>query len=188
MRQRSQHRYRLCSAVLLASALCRPAWALDPAKPLARCSLETWRARDGLPGPWVRALAQTPDGHLWVATYGGLARYDGARFSAFGSTRAFPTASDIAGLAVAPDGRLWIMPSNGDPLCVRGEELEKCLPSGARLPPGARLGALLPEADGGVWMATRDELYHFTGGRLVKVGWTFGRVSAIVRDRLGLWL
>ena len=65
-------------AALCLAALVRPAHALDPAKALSRCSLQVWHAREGLPGPWVRAIAQTPDGYLWVATYGGLARFDGA--------------------------------------------------------------------------------------------------------------
>jgi signal transduction histidine kinase/ligand-binding sensor domain-containing protein len=185
---------------LLAVALARPVRALDPGKPLAQCALAIWRARDGLPGPWVRAISQTPDGYLWVATYGGLARYDGARFVHIGSTRVFPTANDIVNLAVAPDGRLWIVPSNGPPLCPRGDEVEPCLPANVRLPAGSRLSAVLPEAGGSAWLATRDELFHFVGGQLVRLGsmterpnarppqLPFGRVAAFHRDQRGLWL
>src|ERR1700722_9301025 len=35
---------------------------------------------DGLPTPMVMAFAEDGDGFLWVATQGGLARWDGYRF------------------------------------------------------------------------------------------------------------
>src|SRR5258708_5937822 len=39
-----------------------------------------WRTQDGLPESRIRAIAQTPDGYLWIGTPGGLARFDGVRF------------------------------------------------------------------------------------------------------------
>ena len=39
-----------------------------------------WTSRDGLPHDQINALAQTPDGLLWVGTYEGLARFDGMAF------------------------------------------------------------------------------------------------------------
>ena len=39
-----------------------------------------WRTQDGLPENRIRAIAQTPDGYLWVGTSSGLARFDGVRF------------------------------------------------------------------------------------------------------------
>ena len=60
----------------------RPAFALDPDKGLSACTVQVWHVRDGLPGAWVRALAQTPDGYLWIATANGLARHDGATIEA----------------------------------------------------------------------------------------------------------
>jgi signal transduction histidine kinase/ligand-binding sensor domain-containing protein len=170
------HRPALVAGVVLSGLLlARSAGAIDPEKPLGQCALLAWRARDGLPGPWVRALAQTPDGYLWVATYGGIARYDGARFVPIGSAHLFPAANDIADLTVAPDGRLWISPSNGPPLCPRGDELEPCLPNGVHLPANARLAAILPEGDGSAWIATRDELFHLIAGRLARAGGMTGR-------------
>ena len=35
----------------------------------------------GLPGNQVNDIEQTADGYLWVATNGGLARFDGHRFT-----------------------------------------------------------------------------------------------------------
>src|SRR6266404_9805345 len=38
-----------------------------------------WQSDEGLPDNSVVGVAQTPDGYLWVATAGGLMRFDGAR-------------------------------------------------------------------------------------------------------------
>lgn len=69
-----------------------------------------WTAEDGLPQNRISALAQTPDGYLWVGTWFGLARFDGVRFVVFNSanTPEFRKES-ITALAVdRGDGALWI--------------------------------------------------------------------------------
>jgi signal transduction histidine kinase/ligand-binding sensor domain-containing protein len=71
--------------------------------------INVWTADDGLPASSVTALAQTPDGFLWVGTYNGLARFDGVRFKSF-----FPASTPeltqprIQALAVDTMGTLWI--------------------------------------------------------------------------------
>ncbi len=40
-----------------------------------------WEVADGLPQSTVRAVEQTSDGFVWVATEGGVARFDGAEFT-----------------------------------------------------------------------------------------------------------
>jgi signal transduction histidine kinase/ligand-binding sensor domain-containing protein len=42
--------------------------------------IDLWTSDDGLPDTSVGAIAQTPDGYLWIGTYNGLARFDGVRF------------------------------------------------------------------------------------------------------------
>ena len=46
-------------------------------------AVSRWEMKDGLPLNKVRAIAQTPDGYLWVGTFNGLARFDGVRFKVF---------------------------------------------------------------------------------------------------------
>jgi len=45
--------------------------------------IDVWTADKGLPSSSVTAITQTPDGYLWVGTYNGLVRFDGARFVTF---------------------------------------------------------------------------------------------------------
>jgi ligand-binding sensor domain-containing protein/AraC-like DNA-binding protein len=43
--------------------------------------MDRWEIAHGLPSNKIRAVTQTPDGYLWIATSKGLVRYDGIKFS-----------------------------------------------------------------------------------------------------------
>jgi signal transduction histidine kinase/ligand-binding sensor domain-containing protein len=77
-------------------------------------SLKAWQTGEGLPQDSVTSIVQTPDGYLWVATFNGLARFDGARFTVFdeGNTPALQS-SRLVRLDVGYDGRLWIINEQG---------------------------------------------------------------------------
>jgi signal transduction histidine kinase/ligand-binding sensor domain-containing protein len=58
----------------------------------------------------VLSVAQTPDGYLWLATFGGLARFDGARFTVFdASTVPGLPANRLTRLHADPAGGLWVV-------------------------------------------------------------------------------
>lgn len=48
-------------------------------------TIQQWKTDDGLPQNSVNAIYQTKDGYLWLATFGGLVRFDGVRFVTFSS-------------------------------------------------------------------------------------------------------
>ena len=48
-----------------------------------RYAADFWRQSQGLPQNSVYSLAQTSDGYIWVGTKGGVARFDGVRFTTF---------------------------------------------------------------------------------------------------------
>ncbi len=74
-----------------------------------------WRADDGLPDSSVVALAQTPDGYLWVGTrHGGVARFDGVHFQTFDLHNTPALSSDeVIRMLVDTNGTLWINTANG---------------------------------------------------------------------------
>jgi len=49
----------------------------------SQIAIDIWTADDGLPQNITRAVCQTPDGYLWIATFDGLVRFDGVRFTTF---------------------------------------------------------------------------------------------------------
>jgi signal transduction histidine kinase/ligand-binding sensor domain-containing protein len=49
----------------------------------AQYRFDHWTADNGLPQNSVRDIVQTQDGYLWLATFDGLVRFDGVRFTVF---------------------------------------------------------------------------------------------------------
>jgi signal transduction histidine kinase/ligand-binding sensor domain-containing protein len=49
----------------------------------AQYRFDHWTADNGLPQNSVRGIVQTQDGYLWLATFDGLVRFDGVRFTVF---------------------------------------------------------------------------------------------------------
>jgi diguanylate cyclase (GGDEF)-like protein len=45
---------------------------------------ETWTTRNGLPHNTINSINQSSDGYLWIATWEGLARFNGRQFEVFG--------------------------------------------------------------------------------------------------------
>src|SRR3982074_3399773 len=104
----------------LASVPSGQAARLDSELPPPAYVSRIWRTQDGLPENRIRAIAQTPDGYLWIGTSGGLARFDGVRcvVSALSNPPAM-TGDDISALSVARDGSLWAATDGGGLLHYR---------------------------------------------------------------------
>src|SRR5258708_1744491 len=61
-------------------ALCLPALASD--RTIAQFIHKAWVQKDGAPAS-IKAITQTSDGYLWLASVQGLYRFDGAQFVRF---------------------------------------------------------------------------------------------------------
>jgi signal transduction histidine kinase/ligand-binding sensor domain-containing protein len=86
------------------------AQALDPNLLLSQYMRERWGSDKGFNGGSVTALAQTPDGYLWIGTEKSLIRFDGFSFRTF--SQATPTTFSIGpvqALASDAQGNLWIL-------------------------------------------------------------------------------
>ncbi len=70
--------------------------------------------RNGMPDTQVSAVAQTPDGFLWLGTRRGVVRYDGLSFTSYTpSTEPQIPSTGINALVAEPDGKLWISTDKG---------------------------------------------------------------------------
>src|SRR5262245_8916221 len=84
-------------------------------------SHRVWRSVDGLPEDYAQALAQTPDGYLWIGTSGGLVRFDGTRFTTFNHSNEAAFRDDsVYSLHTSADGTLWIGSEGGGLIRYRG--------------------------------------------------------------------
>lgn len=150
-----------------------------------------WSMLEGAPAD-VWALAQTPDGYLWLGTGTGLYRFDGMQFEHFEPPRERPFASNnITALGVAPDGALWIGFLLGGVSVLRDGDLRHhSVEDGA---PGGMVLAFEHDADGATWVASRDGFRRYDGHRWESVGegWGYpdGRAESLLRDSRGvLWV
>src|SRR4030095_9097614 len=82
--------------------------ALDPKRELSQFGVEVWLTENGLPQNTVHAITQTKNGYVWIATEGGLARYDGINFRIFDrqNTPELPS-NYIRALMEDRQGNLW---------------------------------------------------------------------------------
>jgi len=133
-------------------------WAGESAPPVPKYVSRTWRTQDGLPESRIRALAQTPDGYLWVGTPGGLARFDGVRFVVYSrfNTPAM-TDDNIRALSIGRDGSLWIATDGGGLLQYQGGRFRSFGPKEGLA--NEFVGAVLEDQKAQVWAATNRGLY-----------------------------
>lgn len=105
-------RLRIHAAALVAGVLlgaCTSAIALNPSLDVIQYAHTAWTTRDGFVKGNIYAIAQTPDGYLWLGTEFGLFRFDGVR-----SVHWEPPAGEslpdqnINALLAGRDGTLWI--------------------------------------------------------------------------------
>lgn len=100
---------RCIGCFLLCVALAKEtAFGLDPQRAVTQYVLDVWRKENGLPHNSIRSILQTRDGYIWLATMGGLVRFDGYRCTIFNNrnTEAIKNNSMLA-LVEDPDGVLW---------------------------------------------------------------------------------
>jgi len=171
------------SAALLAAILSAQSHAegidlRDPRQALTQYKIDLWQTEQGLPLNTVQALLQTRDGYLWVGTGGGLARFDGVRFTTFESAEVPQIVSRaIFGLMEDADGTLWIGHSEGAAR-YRNGRFEAAF--GKEVTDGRRVWGFAQQRDGTVWAATENGLVRWKSG-VTKV---YRRSDGLPTDRL----
>ncbi|HUL11770.1 MAG TPA: two-component regulator propeller domain-containing protein, partial [Methylococcaceae bacterium] len=93
---------------------CLPAFALNPALDIDQYAHKTWAIREGFSKGVINAIAQTPDGYLWLGTEFGLLRFDGIQAVPWSppGPQVLP-GSFVRALFAARDGTLWIGTQTG---------------------------------------------------------------------------
>jgi signal transduction histidine kinase/ligand-binding sensor domain-containing protein/DNA-binding response OmpR family regulator len=158
---------------------------------------EVFSTDDGLPVAGIGQSLQTRDGFLWLATFDGLARFDGARFEVFDSERVPALGSNrIFDLREARDGTLWIRSEQGHLVRYTDGAFNACpQASGGRadcsLTQAGAPGYTLLEADaaGALWARGPGGAYRVEGHGLRAVSSTDAAAAPVhdpVRNRRAL--
>jgi signal transduction histidine kinase/ligand-binding sensor domain-containing protein len=117
-----------CIFVCLCASLCftdGTAVALNPEQKITQYSLTQWGHRDGLPSTAIYAIAQTPDGFLWLGTSDGLVRFDGLRFVPVPFSKTGDMAfGRVQALKVDRTGVTWIGTETGNLVRMEGRSMK----------------------------------------------------------------
>jgi len=159
-----------------------------PSKPLSDYSAHIWKMEDGLPQNNIEALAQTPDGYIWIGTREGLTRFDGVRFTTF-TTRDTPAlaSNDIRELLADRSGRLWILAGNAV-TCLSGGEFIRIALNNVT---GETVQCIWLGEDANVMAASTHTILRFDGYSMrpvARIGADVGLQGNIAHDARGrIW-
>jgi ligand-binding sensor domain-containing protein/signal transduction histidine kinase len=132
--------------------------ALNPRTSFAEYVATTWTHKDGLRSTFIRSIAQTSDGYIWLGTTDGLFRFDGVRFIQWHTKEQYGLGV-VNALRALRDGSLLVGTEAGIVGRVRGENL-------VSVRSGAAVRGVLEDRDGVVWVATEDRLLKYPGAQL----------------------
>ena len=157
--------YLMLYPLLLAISLSNSAVvaAAEPAIKLSNYFQESWTTRDGLPHNTINSISQSDDGYLWVATWEGLARFNGRHFAVLGrgEETGLPD-SGIRALNHDRDGALLVVGS-------RGGFVRRSMAGWQHWPQlNVLLNAVQPDQRGGYWLASEGQglfYQHADGSR-----------------------
>ena len=166
------------------------ALAVDPSLRISQYAHTRWTVREGAFRDSIGAIAQTPDGYLWLGTQFGLLRFDGVRYVSWEPPPGQHLPSiNIRSLFSASDGRLWIGTRLG---------LASWKDGTLTLHPEVtgHVGSMLEDRNGTVWAGTRYPppgklcAFRTDGVQCYGEKGEFGaRASSVYEDRAGnLWV
>jgi signal transduction histidine kinase/ligand-binding sensor domain-containing protein len=145
--------------LVLGPCCCLPAFSATVR--LSEYQKQEWQVEDGLPQSELRAITQVPRGRLLIATYGGVASFDGLRFSPIRVDAKDPAASEpVNSLLLSRSGDLWI--GTDDRGIIRqtaGTAVNVSEQAGFYQ---ERIRGLFEDATGTIWAATHDGIERIT--------------------------
>lgn len=155
--------------LLCASALLGPHTlpALDPNQAIGQYIATRWDSRSSFPGGTINAIAQTPDGYLWIAAENGLVRFDGIAFRLLehANTPSLPP-GQVLGLVVDSEGVLWVRMESPLLFRYRGGTFEQMYRVES---PERGATAITSGARGGVLIAPPDGPLRYSAGKFTPI-------------------
>ncbi|MFN8179875.1 MAG: C25 family cysteine peptidase [bacterium] len=137
---------------------------------------------------YLNGVAVGPDGRSWVATYFGVAAFDGARFTSWGAADGLPS-EQVLCVDVAPDGSAWAGTSDGVARWDGASWRAWGTPDGV---PGVNVLCVDAASADDAWIGTNDGLAHWDGTRWrswrAADGLPNGLVTSLARDGSALWI
>lgn len=171
-------------------------FGLDPKKSLSQYLLESWKKDKGLPQNSVFAITQTHEGYLWLATYEGIARFDGVSFETY-TNENLPALKSNSAWVLHEDQYhyLWIA-TNGGGLTQYKNGKASTLTDKDGLPSNVILALAESKTQNTLWIGTTQGLvaYHTKEKRIIRKydktdGLSSNQIQSLTLDTEGnLWI
>ncbi|WP_158607186.1 two-component regulator propeller domain-containing protein [Pontibacter oryzae] len=133
--------------------------------PAQQYNIRSWAMEQGLPQGQVVAIQQDAKGYLWLATRGGLSRFNGIEFKTYTKSDGLGS-NNIATLFLDSRQRLWIGTSDAGLVQHNGVSFKKY---------GRKQGleastvtAIAEDKTGKLWLATDNGIYTLVKNQLLK--------------------
>ena len=127
-----------------------------------------WTTDDGLPQNAVNAILQTRDGHLWLATFDGLVRFDGLQFTVFnkGNSRGIGS-NRFDRLFEDRQGALWAVTGEGLLVKYQAGVFTTYTPKEGLLPWALSQMELEEDEAGNFQVVSREGIVKWKDGRFI---------------------
>ena len=124
--------------------------------------IDNWQSSDGLLRNDIRAIVQTRDGYLWVASSAGVSRFDGIHFTHFTPANTPNMARHtIQCLHEDSRGRLWIGTAEGDLVYYSLGRFTK-----VAKPSSGEINCIAEGVDGRIWVGAGNGLCYVEEGQV----------------------
>ena len=105
---------KICLALLCLSSLFIGSLAKSLQLPASELHLRQITVRDGLPSAYINKILQRHDGFIWIASKGGLSRFDGKNFNNYQmSADGGVISNDVLSLLEDKQQQLWVGTARG---------------------------------------------------------------------------
>ncbi len=141
----------------------KPAAAPAPAITMHHSS---WTARNGAP-TIIFAMAQSPDGWLWLGASTGLFRFDGVKFERYAPRSGSLDSPGISALLAQPDGGLWIGYRSGGMALLKDGALRHYGQADGL--PLSSPQLIRRDSRGRVWISSNSGVFYLNGARWEKM-------------------
>jgi diguanylate cyclase (GGDEF)-like protein len=142
-------------------------FAIDPTKTLSQHMVTTWTEKEGLPTNTIIDIIQDKQGYIWMASYSGLIRFDGYKFTLFNKkTNETINSNTARTLLEDGEGNLWIGTNSSG--LVKEENGTFSLLSTEQGLPDNSIRAMTFDKEGVLWIGTAGGIAKMEDGIISK--------------------
>ncbi|MFC2104835.1 two-component regulator propeller domain-containing protein [Bacteroidota bacterium] len=166
--------------------------SLDPEKSITQYTLKSWTIDNGLPSNAINDITQSQNGYIWIATYGGVVRFDGIKFTKYSSQNSDALLTEATKLVCEDkNGTIWIGTQKGIAL-FQNNNLYRS--KNLKTLDNANIESIFVDKKNNVWIGTNaNGLYRYEADTLIYFKdfekLTSSAIYAIYEDNIGvIWI